>query len=147
LSSAQSGNGNGNVNVDIAIIDSGIELKHSDLNIYHQKSFVTSNSGFYPLFGTRTTTANDDNGHGTHVAGIAAAKDNTIGSVGAVPGTKLWAIKVLDSKGTGAGPLSTVIKGIDYVTQYANQVEVANLSLGCECKSSTFDSAINNSVS
>ena len=142
-SSAQSGNGNGNVNVDIAIIDSGIDLKHSDLNVYHQKSFVTS-SGFYSLFGTRTTTANDDNGHGTHVAGIAAAKDNSIGSVGVAPGAKLWAIKVLDSK--GAGPLSTVIKGIDYVTQYADQIEVANLSLGCECKSSALDTAINNSV-
>ena len=144
LSSAQSGNGNGNVNVDIAIIDSGIDLKHSDLNVYHQKSFVTSNNGFYSLFGTRSATANDDNGHGTHVAGIAAAKDNTIGPVGVAPGAKLWAIKVLDSK--GVGPLSTVIKGIDYVTQYANQIEVANLSLGCECKSSAFDTAITNSV-
>ena len=144
LSSTQSGDGKGNVNLDIAILDSGIDLKHSDLNVYHQKSFVTSSSGFYSLYGTRTSTANDDNGHGTHVAGIAAAKDNTIGSVGVAPGAKLWAIKVLDSK--GAGPLSTVIKGIDYVTRYANQVDVANLSLGCECNSSAFDTAINNSV-
>jgi subtilisin family serine protease len=145
MSSAKSGNGNGIVDVDIAILDSGIDLKHSDLNMYHQKSFVTANTGFYSLFGSRTsTTANDDNGHGTHVAGIAAAKDNTVGSVGVAPGAKLWAIKVLDSKGTG--PLSTVIKGIDYVTQYANQIEVANLSLGCECKSTAFDTAINNSV-
>lgn len=145
MSSAKSGNGNGIVDIDIAILDSGIDLKHSDLNVYHQKSFVTTNTGFYSLFGSRTTTtANDDNGHGTHVAGIAAAKDNTVGSVGVAPGAKLWAIKVLDSKGTG--PLSTVIKGIDYITQYANQIEVANLSLGCECKSSAFDTAINNSV-
>jgi subtilisin family serine protease len=145
MSSAKSGNGNGIVDIDIAILDSGIDLKHSDLNVYHQKSFVTTNTGFYSLFGSRTsTTANDDNGHGTHVAGIAAAKDNTVGSVGVAPGAKLWAIKVLDSKGTG--PLSTVIKGIDYITQYANQIEVANLSLGCECKSTAFDTAINNSV-
>lgn len=144
MSSTKSGNGNGDVDIDIAILDSGIDLKHSDLNVYHQKSFVTTNSGFYSLFGSRTTTANDDNGHGTHVAGIAAAKDNTVGSVGVAPGAKLWGIKVLDSKGTG--PLSTIIKGIDYVTQYANQVEVANLSLGCECKSTAFDTAINNSV-
>jgi subtilisin family serine protease len=145
MSSANSGNGNGNVDIDIAILDSGIDLKHSDLNVYHQKSFVTTNTGFNSLFGSQTsTTANDDNGHGTHVAGIAAAKDNSLGSVGVAPGAKLWAIKVLDSKGTG--PLSTVIKGIDYITQYANQIEVANLSLGCECKSSAFDTAINNSV-
>lgn len=144
LSSTKSGNGNGNVDMDIAILDSGIDLKHTDLNVYHQKSFVSSSTGLSALFGTRTTTANDDNGHGTHVAGIVAAKDNNIGSVGVAPGAKLWAIKVLDSKGNG--PLSTIIKGIDYVTQYASQIEVANLSLGCECKSSAFDTAINNSV-
>ncbi|MDR4491479.1 MAG: S8 family serine peptidase [Candidatus Nitrosocosmicus sp.] len=138
-SSAKSGDGSGTTNADIAIIDSGIDLDHSDLNVYHQKSFV-SNS----LFGSGSSTADDDNGHGTHVAGIAAAKDNSIGTVGVAPGAKLWAIKVLDSN--GSGPLSTVIKGIDYVTQYANQIEVANLSLGCECKSTAFDSAINNAV-
>jgi subtilisin family serine protease len=145
LSSAKSGNGAGSVDVDVALIDSGIDLKHSDLNVYHQKSFVSgSSSGYSSLLKTSTPTANDDNGHGTHVAGIIGAKDNSIGSVGVVPGAKLWAIKVLDSK--GAGPISTVIKGIDYVTQYASQIEVANLSLGCECKSSAFDTAINNAV-
>jgi len=144
LSSTKSGNGNGNVDIDIAILDSGIDLKHSDLNVYHQKSFVNSNSGISALFGSRAITANDDNGHGTHVAGIAGAKDNSIGSVGVAPGAKLWAIKVLDNKGTG--PLSTIIKGIDYVTQHASQIEVANLSLGCECKSSAFNTAINNAV-
>jgi subtilisin len=78
------------------------------------------------------------------VAGIAAAKDNSIGAVGVAPGAKLWAIKILDSK--GIGPLSTVIKGIDYVALNANHIEVANLNLGCECKSKAFDTAINNSV-
>lgn len=149
MSSTKSGNGAGSVDVDVAVIDSGIDLKHSDLNVYHQKSFVSSSSsssgGYSSLYKTSTPpTANDDNGHGTHVAGIIGAKDNSIGSVGVVPGAKLWAIKVLDSK--GAGPLSTVIKGIDYVTSYAGQIEVANLSLGCECKSSAFDTAINNAV-
>ena len=148
LSSTRSGNGAGSVDVDIAILDTGIDLKHSDLNIYHQKSFVTSSSGGWSSFfgsgKTTTSTANDDNGHGTHVAGIAAAKDNSVGSVGVAPGAKLWAIKVLDKNGSGA--LSTIIKGIDHVTSYANQVEVANLSLGCECKSAALDTAINNSV-
>ncbi len=46
----------------------------------------------------------------------------------------------------GAGALSNVIKGIDYIRGYANQIEVANLSLGCECKSAAFDTAINNAV-
>ena len=133
LSSTKSGNGDGAINTDIAILDSGIQTSHSDLNIYHQKTFVSG-----------TSSGNDDNGHGTHVAGIAAAKDNSIGVVGVAPGAKLWAIKVLDKNGSGA--LSTIIKGIDYIRQYASQIEVANLSLGCECKSSAFDTAINNAV-
>ena len=133
LSSTKSGNGGGAINTDIAILDSGIHTSHSDLNIYHQKTFVSG-----------TSSGNDDNGHGTHVAGIAAAKDNSIGVVGVAPGAKLWAIKVLDRNGSGA--LSTIIKGIDYIRQYASQIEVANLSLGCECKSSAFDTAINNAV-
>ena len=133
LSSTKSGNGGGAINTDIAILDSGIDTSHSDLNIYHQKTFVSG-----------TSSGNDDNGHGTHVAGIAAARDNSIGVVGIAPGAKLWAIKVLDRNGSGA--LSTIIKGIDYIRQYASQIEVANLSLGCECKSSAFDTAINNAV-
>ncbi|MDN5846257.1 MAG: S8 family serine peptidase [Candidatus Nitrosocosmicus sp.] len=133
LSSTKSGNGGGAINTDIAILDSGIYASHSDLNIHHQKTFVSG-----------TSSGNDDNGHGTHVAGIAAAKDNSIGGVGVAPGAKLWAIKVLDRNGSGA--LSTIIKGIDYIRQYASQIEVANLSLGCECKSSAFDTAINNAV-
>jgi subtilisin len=133
LSYTRSGNGGGSVNADIAILDSGIDTRHSDLYVYHQKTFVSG-----------TSSANDDNGHGTHVAGIAAAKDNSIGAVGVAPGAKLWAIKVLDRSGNGA--LSTVIKGIDYIRGYASQIEVANLSLGCQCKSSAFDTAINNAV-
>lgn len=133
LSSTKSGNGGGAINTDIAILDSGIHTSHSDLNIYHQKTFVSG-----------TSSGNDDNGHGTHVAGIAAAKDNSIGVVGVAPGAKLWAIKVLDRNGSGA--LSTIIKGIDYIRQYASQIEVANLSFGCECKSAAFDTAINNAV-
>ncbi len=133
LSSTRSGNGYGSVNADIAILDTGIQFSHSDLYVYRQKTFVAG-----------TSSANDDNGHGTHVAGIAAAKDNSIGVVGMAPGAKLWAIKVLDKN--GSGDLSTVIKGIDLITQYASQIEVANLSFGCECKSIAFDTAINNSV-
>ena len=62
--SIKSGDGQGSVDVDIAIIDTGIDLTHPDLNVYAQKSLISGIS-----------TANDDNGHGTHVAGIAAAKE------------------------------------------------------------------------
>ena len=133
ISFTRSGNGYGMINTDIAILDTGIHTSHSDLNVYHQKTFVSG-----------TSSGNDDSGHGTHVAGIAAAKDNSIGVVGIAPGAKLWAIKVLDRNGVGA--LSTIIKGIDYIRQYASQIEVANLSLSCQCKSTAFDTAINNAV-
>jgi hypothetical protein len=133
LSPARSGDGSGSVNVDIAIIDTGIDLSHPDLNVYVQKTFVSG-----------TSSANDDNGHGTHVAGIAAAKDNSYGVAGVAPGARLWAIKVLDSRGIGF--ISTIIAGIDYIAKYSNLVDVANLSFGCECKSSALDTAINNAV-
>jgi subtilisin len=133
LSPARSGDGTGSVNVDIAILDTGIDLSHPDLNVYVQKTFVSG-----------TSSANDDNGHGTHVAGIAAARDNGYGVVGVAPGARLWAIKVLDS--TGSGFISNIISGIDYIAKYSSLVDVANLSFGCECKSSALDNAINNAV-
>ena len=74
------------------------------MNVYKDVTFVPD-----------TTSGNDDNGHGTMVAGVAAAKDNNMGVVGVAPGAKLWAIKVPDKTGTGS--LSTVIQGIDYVTR------------------------------
>ena len=75
---------------------------------------------------------------------LAAAKDNNEGVVGADPGARLWAVKVLDS--TGAGSISDIIAGIDYVTQHANEISVANLSFGCRCHSNALDIAIHNSV-
>ena len=82
---------------------------------------------------------------GTHVAGIGRQlKDNTIGVVGVAPGARLWAVKVLDSSGSGS--ISTIIKGVDYVTGYAPWIDVANMSLGCECTSTSLNTAISNSV-
>jgi subtilisin family serine protease len=121
------------VNASIAFLDTGIDLSHPDLNVFRQVSFVAN-----------TQSANDDNGHGTHVAGIAAAKDNGVGVVGVAPGARLWAIKVLDSSGTGS--ISDIISGIDYVTQHAKEIDAVNLSFGCECKSEALDSAINDAA-
>lgn len=120
------------VDVDIAIIDTGIDLKHPDLYVFKNVTFVSG-----------TKTGNDDNGHGTHCAGIAAARDNASGVVGVAPGARLWAVKVLDRNGSGT--MSNVIKGVDYVTQYAGAIEVANMSLGGG-NSETLKTAIAKSV-
>ncbi|MDW0199227.1 MAG: S8 family serine peptidase, partial [Nitrososphaeraceae archaeon] len=134
LSSTKSGDGSGVVDVDIGIMDSGIDLNHPDLNVYRQVSFISG-----------TSSGNDDNGHGTAVAGVAAAKDNSQGVVGVAPGARLWAIKVLDSNGIGF--MSDLIEGIDYVTQHAKEIEVVNLSFGGDGSSDAFHTAISKSVS
>lgn len=123
------------VDADIAIIDTGIDKNHPDLNVVRGAT----------CFGAGPLGGSDDNGHGTHVAGIAAAKNNDAGVVGVAPGASLWAVKVLNSAGSGS--LSCVISGVDYVTAFASQIEVANMSLGCECDSQALEEAIRRSVS
>jgi subtilisin len=107
------------VNTDVAVIDTGVDLDHPDLNVFRSGGVNCSLRGFSP---------NDDNGHGSHVAGTIGALDNNIGVVGMAPGARIWPVKVLN--GAGAGSISDVICGIDYVTAHADQIEVANLSLG-----------------
>ncbi len=101
------------------IIDTGIDLNHPDLNV---------NTTLAKTFVLRTTTAEDDNGHGTHCAGIVAAKDNNIGVIGVAANAYVVPVKVLDKRGSGA--YSTIIAGIDYVAANATDGDVANLSLG-----------------
>ena len=122
--------------IDIAVIDTGIQPDHPDLNVAGGVRFigVTCSGG----------SSADDNGHGTHVAGTAAARDNAIGVVGVAPGARLWAVKVLDQNGSGS--LSCVTKGIDWVTANAADIEVANMSLGCNCSTSAGDTALANSA-
>ena len=118
LSSTVSGNGSGTVDVDVAVIDTGIDLTHPDLNV-HVAGAKNCSSG---------RSANDGHGHGTHVAGTIGALDDAAGVVGVVPGARLWPVRVLNN--TGSGTWSSVICGIDYVTANAAQIEVANMSLG-----------------
>src|SRR5205807_7686861 len=76
-----------------------------------------------------TASAQDDNGHGTNVAGIIAARDQGAGVVGVAPGTKLYAVKVLSR--SGAGSLSQILCGINWVTANAAalNIKVVNMSL------------------
>ncbi len=123
LSSVQAGNGSGAANVGVAVIDTGI-YRHPDLNV----------AGGYNCMSTTRSAWGDGNGHGTHVAGTAAAKDNTTGVVGTAPGARLWAMRVLNNSGSGS--ISTVVCGINRVTAMnkdpdtTNDIEVANMSLG-----------------
>ena len=116
-SSARAGDRSGAVDADIAILDTGIS-KHGDLN----------RSGGYNCVGRDKRDYSDGNGHGTHVAGTAAAKDNGTGVVGVAPGARLWAVKVLNDNGSGS--FSSILCGIDWVTGKADTIEVANMSLG-----------------
>ena len=101
------------------IIDTGIDLDHGDLNVDN-----TNGVTFVP----RTSTPEDDNGHGTHCAGTVAAIDNTIGVVGVAAGAKVVPVKVLDKRGSGA--MSTILAGVDYVFAKGVAGDVANMSLG-----------------
>ena len=117
-SSTRAGNGRGKVDADIAILDSGIYKKHTDLNI----------AGGTNCVGRDRRAWNDGDGHGTHVAGTAAAKDNRAGVVGVAPGARLYGVKVLNNRGEGT--FDTLICGIDWVTARAGKIEAANMSLG-----------------
>ncbi|WP_416840934.1 S8 family serine peptidase [Haloferax sp. DFSO52] len=105
----------------VAIIDSGIDSDHPDLqnNLGTGRAFVSAR-------GPYAESWDDDNGHGTHCAGIAAAVDNGSGVVGVSTHATLHAVKVLDKNGSGR--YSDVAAGIKYVAD--QQWHVASLSLG-----------------
>ncbi len=115
--------------VKVAVIDTGIDLAHPDL-----KSNI---KGGYNAINSRRS-ANDDNGHGTHVAGIIAAVDNEIGVIGAGPKIDLYAVKVLNRNGSGY--LSDIIEGLDWCI--ANDIDVINMSLGTSSYIESFKEAI-----
>lgn len=124
------------VNVTAAVIDTGIDKDHPDLNVVGGVRF------YLGLF--TDSKYDDDNGHGSHVAGIIGAKDNGEGVVGVAPGTRLYAVKVLNSRGSGY--LSDIIKGLDWVRSKSNEIEVVNMSLGGQGLSSAYQTAIRNCV-
>jgi len=130
-----------------SIINNNVNLDKLGLNIFTAGG---NTSSFYPPFTTSRSASPDDTcGHGTHVAGIAAAKANAQGVVGVAPNARLWVVKVLDYNkltGTCEGSISSVIAAIEYVTRLKDQIDVVNLSLGCKCNSSALDDAISKSV-
>jgi subtilisin len=112
------------VDADVAILDTGIQRNHPDLNVV----------GGYNCTGRNRDKWDDDEGHGTHVAGIVGALDNRFGVTGVAPGVRLWSVKVLDSHGHGF--VSWLVCGVDWVTAQRDKtnpsrplIEVANMSL------------------
>lgn len=115
--------------VKLGVIDTGIELAHPDL--------AASIKGGYNAIDS-SKSANDDNGHGTHVAGIVGALNNSIGVVGMGPAIDLYAIKVLDRRGSGY--LSDVIEGLNWAV--LNGMQVVNMSLGSSSNVRSFADAV-----
>ncbi|WP_169507501.1 S8 family peptidase [Paenibacillus harenae] len=99
--------------IKVAVIDTGI-AKHSDLLI--AGGVNTINNGSYA----------DDNGHGTHVAGILASIGASGKIAGTAPEVELFAVKALDRDGEGY--LSDIVEGIDWCIQ--NKMQVINMSFG-----------------
>ncbi|HEY4409303.1 MAG TPA: S8 family serine peptidase [Acidimicrobiia bacterium] len=110
------------VDVNVAVLDTGIDTSHPDLNVAGGGTCAKSRN------------YDDHYGHGTHAAGIIGALDNHIGVVGVAPGANMYGVKVLDDQGNGT--TRELLCGIEWVTATRtdsdrhNDIDVANLSLG-----------------
>jgi subtilisin family serine protease len=139
--------------VTVAIVDTGARLDHVDLapNIWTNFDEVPGNridddhNGYVDdVHGVDLSTKeagqdlSDDNGHGTHVAGIVAAAANHRGVVGVAPAAKLMIVKVLGANGSGTS--GGTAEGIRYAA--ANGARIINLSLGGDAKDENLDAAV-----
>jgi len=117
------------VGIKVGIIDTGIDIDHPDL--------VDNIKGGYNTT-SKKKSYDDDNGHGTHVAGIIGAVDNDIGVVGVAPKAELYAVKALDASGNGY--ISDVIEGIEWCI--SNEMDIVNMSIGLESDSGLLHESI-----
>lgn len=112
-------------NTIVAVLDTGIDVFHSDLKDVYigGRNFTMENA---------PSDYTDGNGHGTHVSGTIAGRNNGKGVVGVAPETKILAVKVLDSKGRGDS--TSVIGGLNYAIDWqgsnGEKVDVISMSLG-----------------
>lgn len=118
--------------VKVAVVDTGIAYTHPDLAEMVAGGVNTIGPG------EPTQNYNDDNGHGTHVAGIIGAVDNNIGVVGVAPNVELYAVKALDA--SGSGNLSDLIEGLQWCVD--NDIHLVNLSLSSTETNDTFREVI-----
>ena len=111
------------VPADVAIVDTGVAM-HPDLNVVGGVNCSTSDRSAWQ----------DQNGHGTHVAGTVAAIDNTTGVVGVAPGARIWAVRILNADGYGL--LSWYVCGLDWILAQRDpldaslpRIEAVNMSV------------------
>jgi subtilisin family serine protease len=123
------------VTVRVAVLDTGIDYKHKDLQGAVSYCVVSLNNGKIFYRGTDLSKCADLNGHGTHVAGIIAARLNGFGVAGVAPKAVLYAVKVLST--SGSGYVSDVAKGIIEATKGPDgkagtddDADVISMSLG-----------------
>ncbi|HEV7780748.1 MAG TPA: S8 family serine peptidase [Chitinophagaceae bacterium] len=118
------------------IIDTGIDFDHPDLTVdaTRSRSFITG-----------VTSADDENGHGTHVAGIIGGKNNTIGVLGVASGATLISLRVLGADGVGT--LSSIIQALAYVNTNGKAGDVVNMSLGEDVSSPTLIQQVQSTAS
>jgi subtilisin family serine protease len=124
------------IDVDVAVIDSGV-ADHRDLNVVARADCTV---GPACVEGAGL----DDNGHGTHVAGIVGAIDNDLDVVGVAPGARLHSVKVCGS--TGQCLLSAMVASLDYVTAHAGTIEVVNMSVAGPGSSPALDQAVTGAI-
>lgn len=117
------------------LIDTGIDLKHPDLN-------VDSTRG--KIFVAGTTTLQDQDGHGTHMAGIIGAINNSFGVVGVAAGAAVIPVKV--SKKYKEMTEANFLAGVDYVAANAQLGDVVNMSVSSSPTSDAIDTAVLNLV-
>ncbi|MCF2144713.1 MAG: S8 family serine peptidase [Candidatus Heimdallarchaeota archaeon] len=115
--------------VKVAIIDTGIDYTHPDLDGVY--------AGGYD-FVANDNDPKDENGHGTHCAGIVAAEDNGEGVIGVAPKTSIYAIRALDAYGSGS--VSNIVAGIDWCIN--NNMDIISMSLGSSSPDSTLEDAV-----
>jgi subtilisin family serine protease len=121
----------GSSSITIAIADTGVDPTHPDLSSKLVAGYDFVNNDSDP---------SDDEGHGTHVAGIAAAAtNNNRGVAGVSWGSKIMPLKVLDSSGSGTH--TQIANGIQWAAD--NGAKIINLSLGGTSSSSTLENAVN----
>ncbi len=117
--------------IKIAVVDSGIDYTHPDLNDNYKGGYDFVNNDNDPM---------DDHGHGTKVAGIIAAEDNAFGVLGVAPEASIYGLKVLRSDGVGYS--SNIIRAIEWAVD--NDMDIVSMSIGSNAGSYAYQQAVNN---